>query len=62
LIALDAIEASLGLVRQAVRLGEPAAPELLGMLRDAVSRRAEVKGARSPTEVTSKLFAGRARL
>lgn len=57
LISLDAVEASLGLVRQAVRLGEPAAPELFGMLRDVVSRRAEAKGARSvPPEVTSKLF------
>lgn len=57
LISLDAVEASLGRVRQAVRLGEPAALELLGMLRDGVSRRAGLKGARSmPPKVTSKLF------
>ncbi len=58
MISLDAIEVSLGLVRQAVRSGAPTSLVFLGMLRAAVSRRAAVKGARSvPPEVISKLFA-----
>lgn len=44
-VALDA-------VRKAVRTGHPAAPELLGLLRDAIAQRRGV-----PPEVTSKVLA-----
>jgi hypothetical protein len=57
LISLDSIEQSLSFVRTAVREGNPAAPELLGMLRDAVSQRSYARGAGSiPPDVISKIL------